>query len=604
MQVLVATTVALIVLAVAGIATGGGSGDEWLSLPPALALEAAPCPGPADLALPPVRPRQLEAARTGSFHVFGPHPTRLQPPIDWSTDPLGAHRYRQNLQKLRFLTPLLSSYASTHDVNDLREGLAITLDWVRGNPRGESGTPAEAWSDKVVGDRVPYLAYVLRASACERLLSGRERRVLLESVRNHAQVLASKKDFVPDNHGLFVDLGLLHLANTFPFMDQADRWHALARERFEATLRGRLAEGVWLEHSSGYQFLVTGALEDFLAAYGADSELSDLLAQMKSAAGWFVKPNGEITQFGDSNLDEAPDWALAEARAMSGLKAFFGAGFAFVRAPEASGDTGYLAVTDGFHNLTHKHADELSFELFDDGTTVVADTGLYDKDPGPVRDFVVSARAHSVLTVDGGDFPITDSRDAYGSGLIAVGAGSGWYAIEGRNPLLKPQGVRHRRLFLYKPGVALIVVDRVQSNATHTYARYLQFGRGVHVRAGGPDGSLQLGGQSLTGAVYDLPSGNPTARSKVRGQKDPPQGWTSPDFREFRPRWTAAYSDQGTSETHAITIALDDGGLHASRVRMTGVRALVGLVDESGHRSELEIARSGRSLTISETPTA
>ena len=56
---------------------------------------------------------------------------------------------------------------------------------------------------------------------------------------------------------------------------------------------------------------------------------------------------------------------------------------------------GYLAVTDGFHNLTHEHADELSFELFDHGAGIVSDTGLYHKDPGRIRDFVVSERAQA-----------------------------------------------------------------------------------------------------------------------------------------------------------------------------------------------------------------
>jgi hypothetical protein len=71
---------------------------------------------------------------------------------------------------------------------------------------------------------------------------------------------------------------------------------------------------VWLEHSSAYQFLVIGALADFLAAHGPDPELTDLLAQMKTAAAWFVKPDGELTKFGDSNLDPAPDWAPAALR--------------------------------------------------------------------------------------------------------------------------------------------------------------------------------------------------------------------------------------------------------------------------------------------------
>jgi len=595
------TILALLILGVTGIATGNGSSEaEWLSLRGAQALDAAPCPPSSSIPVAPTSTGRLAEARDGRFRVFGPRPTLLRVPIDWTIDPLGSHRYRQNLQKLRFTGPLVTSYATTGNTDDLQRALAVGLDWVRHNPRGESETLPEAWSDKVVGDRVPYLGYLVRAGACEGLLSPSDRRLLLRSIDEHGTALASKEFFVPDNHGLFVQIGLLRLVDMFPFIDQADRWRALARKRFEATLRGRLSEGVWLEHSSAYQLLAIRAVEDFLGAYGTDDELSGLLEEMRASAGWFVKPNGELTQFGDSDLGPVPAWALEEEQ--DGLKAFFGAGFAFVRAAGETGDTGYLAVTDGFHNVTHKHADELSFELFDHGTTVVDDTGLYDKDPGPIRDFVVSDRAHSVLTVDGQDFPIDDPEFAYGSGLLAAGEGDGWYGIEGENPLLEPQGVRHRRLFLYRPGTALIIVDEVRSDALHTYTRYLQFHPHVDVRAGGPQGSLDLVAAALSCRAHDLRIATPTLRSKVRGQEEPLQGWTSPRFRAFRPRWTVAYSDQATTETHAISLSLDETDLHASGVRTSGARAVVELIDASGAGSAIEVVRQGRTLSIRSGP--
>ena len=101
------TILALLILGVAGIATGNGSsGDEWLSLPQAQALDAAPCPPPSSIPVAPTSESRLAAAREGRFRVFGPRPTLLRVPIDWSTDPLGSHRYRQNLQKLRFIGPI------------------------------------------------------------------------------------------------------------------------------------------------------------------------------------------------------------------------------------------------------------------------------------------------------------------------------------------------------------------------------------------------------------------------------------------------------------------------------------------------------------------
>ena len=85
----------------------------------------------------------------------------------------------------------------------------------------------------------------------------------------------------------------------------------------------------------------------------------------------------------------SPTGRRPRSTASTACSRIFGAGFAFVRGSSETGGHGYLAVTDGFHNLTHKHGDELSFELYDDGRSIVNDTGLFHKDPGPIRDYVV-----------------------------------------------------------------------------------------------------------------------------------------------------------------------------------------------------------------------
>ena len=590
---------ALVLLAVtAGTESPAAPDNRWMALPPGAALAAAPCPSDTAIALPTVSPSRVAAARERRFSVFGPKPTVLEQPIDWHTDPLGAERYRQNLHKLRFLEPLVSSYAASGNTDDLDAALAVVLDWVEHNPRQDAETADEAWSDKVTGDRTPLVAYLLRAGACERLLEPRVERALVASLAEHGRVLAAERTYTPDNHGLFVDLGLARLTALLPFYEQAPKWRALARERFERTLRRRVSQGAWLEHSSAYQFLAIRPLDAMLNVLGTDAELDSLREEMRAAAAWFVRPDGELTQFGDSNLEPVPDWALGQA---AGARAFFGAGFAFVRQPRADGELGYLAVTDGFHNTTHKHADELSFELFDDGAPIVTDTGLYHKDPGEIRDYVLSNRAHSGLAVDGLDLPIADGGLAYGSGLTAAGEGDGWYAIAGRNRLLDAQGVAHSRLFLYRPGTALVIVDDLRSDLAHTYTRYLQLH--PEVELGDRDEiAIQVNGPGFAGAIYDAPDDNLAERSQVRGQEAPLQGLTSPDFREFVPRWTLAFVDTATSETRALTIALDESALRATAADVDGAVTTVELADAAGTASTLQVTRERRRLTVSAGP--
>src|SRR5204863_9769461 len=131
-----------------------------------------------------------------------------------------------------------------------------------------------------------------------------------------------------------------------------------------------------------------------------------------------------------------------------------------------------------------------------------------------------SARAHSDLTVDRRGFPILDPSQAYGSGLIATGQGDGWYAIEGRNPLVRDQGVDHRRLFLYRPGVALVVADRVRSGGEHLYTRHFQLGPDIGI-ANASVSSTTLRAPGLDGRLYDAPAPAPATRTEVRGSHHP-----------------------------------------------------------------------------------
>jgi Heparinase II/III-like protein/Heparinase II/III N-terminus len=598
-QGLAAAACALGAIAIGAIPLGGSDESElWTVLQPEAALAVAPCPSDTSIAVPTVSPSTIEDARARRFEVFGPKPVELSDPVDWHLDPLDAERFRQNLHKLRFLDPLISSYMATGNTDDLGLATAIGLDWVRNNPRGKRDTPQEAWTDKVVGDRAPYLAYLLRAGACEGLLAPADQSDLLASMDQHGRVLAAERNYTPDNHGLFVDLGLARLTSFLPFLEQSPEWRTLARDRFETTLRKRLSQGVWLEHSSAYQFLAIRPLDSMLNVLGSDDELTGLRDEMRAAGAWFVRPDGEMTQFGDSNLEPVPDWALGQG---AGARAFFGAGFAFVRQPGPDGQAGYLAVTNGFHNTTHKHADELSFELYDRGVPIVNDTGLYHKDPGEIRDFVLSNRAHSGLAVDGLDLPIADGNLAYGSGLTAAGEGDGWYAIEGRNVLLKPQGVSHSRLFLYRPGVALVIADDLGSDLAHTYTRYLQLHPDIELGEG-DDVAIQINAPGFGGAIYDVPGDNPAVRSQARDQEAPLQGLTSPDFREWLPRWTLAFVNTGATETRALTIALDDNALRATGATTAGKTTTVELADAAGATSTVEVTRDRRRLTVSESP--
>ena len=330
---------------------------------------------------------------------------------------------------------------------------------------------------------------------------------------------------------------------------------------------------MWLEHSTQYQFLATRLLRDFIK-YSPGKKpnpvLSATLAAMKAAANWFVKPGGRYALLGDTAIGTAPDWGYNRGVDPQGLKTFDESGFAMVR------DGGsYLATTSSFFNITHKHADELDFDLFDRGVQIVNGPGNYGYDrKAEFRDYQLSSQSHSVLVVDGKSFPLDPPRP-HGSGIRATGQGAGWYAIEGTNPLVTGLGVRHSRLFLYRPGRTLAVVDRcARTRRTHTSAISSS---GRHRRDFVSPGMLGLTGPGFEGGLHDDAAAEGEAlRVMVRGRRTPLQGVVFPGFRRpcrggartsCRRRRTPTTSPRSASEVDAEGAAAGvERGEHRDRV--------------------------------------
>jgi hypothetical protein len=548
-----------------GVAGCGGSDSEQIELADGEleALVAAPCPPRYEVLRGGTHPdAEIAAAKRATFAINDERVT-LRPPVDWNYNPIEARSFAHTLFKFQWIDPLLDAYRRRGDVEALQQALDLVLDFARANPPEGEPVHENIWDDKRTGDRGPYLAYVLRAAECEGLLDDGERELLLKLMIRHANTLTDLDGYKPTNHGLFVDIGLTLLARQLDSLPDSEQWAELGRERFAETLLDRVvpAEGFWLEHSAGYQILISRALARFLEVPGNETpELAELLRRMQGVVGWLRAPDGHIPQFGDSDLKRVPRFADVRARGESGILDLRESGLAIVKGEAAgrgAGREGYLAVMASYFSDAHKHADALTFDLHDRGRRLVTDTGLYHKDKDENFAFAHATRAHSVLVVDGEEFP-RDGTGTYGSGIIRTGKGHGFRAILGENPAVAEQGVEHRRLFVYEPGRVLAIVDRVRSAEHHRYARFLQFAPGVEVRKRGK--GLTLGAPGFAGAVTTNAVGGERIQL-AKGERNPLRGMTSPSFRRWVPRTTARLRSEGTDLDLITTMTLDGGPL-------------------------------------------
>jgi Heparinase II/III-like protein/Heparinase II/III N-terminus len=526
--------------------------------------------------------------------VFGVHKSnvKLRGDVDWSANPEESRSFASNLHRFTWIDPLIFAYRTEGDLDALRQAADLSLDWVADHPQApRNATDGAAWGDKITADRAPYMAFISRAGECEGVTSNRERKLLSHAVGQQAAFLAAKRNYVATNHGLFMDLGLIFLTESAKSPEQAAEWRGTATDRFRSTLLSRVipSEGLWLEHSTSYHFVALEKLKQFLDATGeADPRLTGLLARMEDVGAWLVEPDGKIVQFGESDLDEGDEAFVAEGEDRNGMLTLTKSGLVVVR----SGDS-YLAITAGYHNQTHKQSDDLSFDLFERGHRIVSDTGLFHKDRDETFAYTSSNRAHSTLTADGVGWP-RDDESAYGSGIVAAGEGDGWFAIEARNPLLERQGVKHGRLYLYRPGDALVIADTLEASAPHLYTRRFHFGPDVKVRSGSGGLSLRAGG--LDGAMtFNSVVATPEL-SLVKGQEIPIQGFTFPAFRESVPRFVAGIDTYAQNDVEIATLGFTE---RLNAYQSTAGRTRLIEIDGREPRS-VEITRAGDELFVSE----
>ncbi len=280
--------------------------------------------------------------------------------------------------------------------------------------------------------------------------------VLLACVVRHQQELFEDKVFnARNNHGVYVALGELALARRLRALPGMEVMQDQGRRRMELMIRSQFAtDGGHKEHSPEYHQMLVAS---FNVAAGSglieSDELRRQLELSEDVLGWFIQPNGELPQVGDSQakqmrLDTLPHRAQPPislcplvARGTPNehhLRVLPEAGYAIVRYPQPQGTDdqqapGYLLLSAGFHSRTHKHADDLTITWFDRGREILIDAGRFgyvDLLPAdsplrrqgyfygaPERQYVESTRAHNTVEADGKDH-VRRGRDPYGSAIL------------------------------------------------------------------------------------------------------------------------------------------------------------------------------------------
>jgi hypothetical protein len=297
------------------------------------------------------------------------------------------------------------------------------------------------------GLRAALLGQLLRMAACDQEVSDEGFLILLRSAADHLAYLGADKFHVGhNNHGIYQSTGVLALCDRVPVMKLCPPATHIAQERVLKAFAGSFsAEGVHQEHSTSYHLHMLEVLRPIVDAGGfspaATIKLEKLYNQAQKALAWFIKPQGKLTQFGDTDETLVTEqtirltlgkqrpmhpllaWTLARGTAErpypADYRLFPDAGYAVYRQERGTDGrfetAAYLAMAAAFHSRVHKHVDELSIEWSDLGQDILVEPGRFayegKVDPAsdlgklgfyyshPSRIYVESPHAHN--TVDG-----------------------------------------------------------------------------------------------------------------------------------------------------------------------------------------------------------
>jgi len=493
-------------------------------------------------------------------HGFRPRgdlePWPLKTPIDWGADPFSDRNWQFQLNAWRMTDPLLLEYFQTQDPALLAEAMQFVDDWHHFHLI-DGQSHEYSWYDMGTGIRALRIAFFLDAGnrGLFPLKDGQMGR-LLELADEHARRLQDDEFIAINNHGLFQVAGLYLLCEVARDRSACEHGQEFAQEKYDEILRAQFTEeGVHTENSPSYHFFV----RNLLRSLGALKRMGhiDLLQKIDAVAPWLVFPNGKVARIGDSGSTSLPLKDDPEEPACLSDKRCFAvsdltrSGYAVVRSLPSENQTSMLFVAGMAHNTIHKHADELSFELFEFRRMIFIDSGKYAYKRGPFRTYVQSAAAHNTLSLS--DRHIRPSEvELSGSLLVPIKQTASGFAIEGQ--VERPDLFHQRRQITYDPGRSINIVDHLSADEEMQFVSSLHLAPDLIPKLSEDGFEVAADEHIIHGKVIE----DDCSLSVARGQQEPTMlGWQTSGYAEMSPTSVIMATCPGRERTISWSILFD-----------------------------------------------
>jgi hypothetical protein len=471
-------------------------------------------------------------------HGIDPWPLNL--PLDWSQDPFKDTNWKFSLHSWRMTDPILREYFRTGNPDLLLDAFAFIEDW-RQYHYIEKRTAEFSWYDMAAGIRALRIAFFInKIQSGELQLDASTVDGLYQMADDHALRLQDRSFIKLNNHGLFQVFGLHLLCRVACTRSACMGGIDFARTMYRKIFDGQFTpEGVHAEHSPHYHWFAERRISALASGNGIkDPHAEAILTRAREVLPWLTFPDGSLAAIGDSDgkSDPLKEVQQAQQRRLSNGRSyaigdFTRSGYAVVRSlPEVPPEKqSMLFVMGMMHSYTHKHADDLSFELFEGGRAVLIDSGKYGYVKDSMRKYVESAAAHNTVSLETSEVTPRTIKP-YGSALEPI-KHQGDH-VEIRGSIRRPGLFHQTRRLLYRPGDFLIVQDVLRSKLSERFVSSLHFAPDLELCLGNQIAMADLGhGRSVRVKLMDADG----ALEKARGQQNPILGWGTVTYLKMQP---------------------------------------------------------------------
>ncbi|MEN6669682.1 heparinase II/III-family protein [Psychrobacter sp. B38] len=390
-------------------------------------------------------------------------PYVLTVPIDWSFDPFDDRNWMYQLHAWRMLEP----YFNRNNIEDLDYIAKIINDWIYFE---KNNTSEWLWYDMSVGLRALkislYLKYCYEKGVDHQILD------LDYFFHEHLRHLSNPKELNSGNHGLFQLHGLKSLVYVLASCNKdaysIENIRAYANEQMGKLITSQLGQhGVHTENSPDYHFFTHKRLIKMVNSpwwNDLDAAILNLLKQGELAKAWLVFPNNKCVPIGDSHtgsaiskLPKLESWPHVKFDKYIGAKVD---GYAIIRSCETTPvkKSSFLFFQGSFYSHHHKHSDDLSLILQENGVDLLIDSGKYGYHKDKYREYFLSTSSHNTIEVD--EQSTTRSQNyTYGSAIAQEPKYiDGFWVLKGKVDHKVNQYI-HERILVYKPKEELYVID-------------------------------------------------------------------------------------------------------------------------------------------------